>query len=283
MTPDLLSACVRALAFAALFQAAGVGPFLAIFGRQVTHAHRRIGRLGLLAASGGLVLALLHLSLDAPRMAGDFQGLWDWDLQQIAWTSMSGVAQLAQAVGLATIALALRSSAPLPVPWACLGSVIALGGFLLTGHTSAHPLRVVLAPLLALHVLIAAFWFGSLLPLMLVMRDETQDKAVRVIERFSAIAIWLVPVILLAGLGMGWLLAGSIRVLQRPYGEILIAKVAGFALLMVLAANNKWRLTPALSAGGTVLPLRRAIAIEYVLIIAILAATAVLTTFFSPE
>jgi hypothetical protein len=62
------------------------------------------------------------------------------------------------------------------------------------------------------------------------------------IERFSATATWLVPVILLAGVTMAVVLLPNVAALREPYGELLIGKVVGFALLMGLAAANKWRL-----------------------------------------
>jgi putative copper export protein len=66
---------------------------------------------------------------------------------------------------------------------------------------------------------------------------------------------------------------------------LLIAKAVGFALLMGLAAANKWRLGPALGSGivGSGQWFRRSVATEYVLIAAVLAITAVMTSFFSPE
>jgi putative copper export protein len=55
-------------------------------------------------------------------------------------------------------------------------------------------------------------------------------------------------------------------------------------MLMVLAVLNRWRWVPALAAG--VVParaaLRRSLTGEYLLIAAVLAATAALTTFYSP-
>jgi putative copper export protein len=73
--------------------------------------------------------------------------------------------------------------------------------------------------------------------------------------------------------------------LSEPYGELLIAKVIGFALLMGLAAANKWRLGPALVHGAVQSGrwFRRSAAVEYVLIAAVLTLTAVMTSFFSPE
>jgi putative copper export protein len=141
----------------------------------------------------------------------------------------------------------------------------------------------VLGPLLALHLLVVAFWFGALVPLAVVIRLEPRTTAAEVLKRFSVIAGWLVPLILVAGLTMAWLLTGSLSVLAKPYGELLLAKLAGFGLLMVLAAYNKWRLTPAFEQARSESSLRRSMAAEYVLIVAVLSVTAVLTAFYSPE
>jgi putative copper export protein len=285
MTPDLLSVIVRALAFVAVFQAAGAAFFLAMFGHRLARAQIGTRRLALIAAAGGVILLLAHIGLDPARMADGFAGIWDRELQRLAWDSSSGVAQMVQAIGLLVILVTLarpaRSSALFPV----VGAVVAVAGFLLTGHTSAHALRWLLAPLLALHLLIVAFWFGALVPLAIVSRAETPPNAAQIVERFSMVAGMLVPLIALVGFIMSWILAGTFSVLRKPYGELLTAKFAGFMLLMLLAAYNKWRLTPAMSAGafGAVASLRRSIAVEYALIVAVLSVAAVLTAFFSPE
>jgi hypothetical protein len=53
---------------------------------------------------------------------------------------------------------------------------------------------------------------------------------------------------------------------------------------MLLAALNKWRYGPALARqANTGRALARTIAVEYVLIAAVLTATAALTTLFSPD
>jgi putative copper export protein len=92
-------------------------------------------------------------------------------------------------------------------------------------------------------------------------------------------------VVLLAGIAMAVLMLPNVSALSEPYGELLIAKVVGFAVLMGLAAANKWRLGPEL-VQGTVQSgrrFRRSVAAEYVLIAAVLTITAVMTSFFSPE
>ena len=80
------------------------------------------------------------------------------------------------------------------------------------------------------------------------------------------------------------LLVDRWAVFAEPYGAILIGKIFAFALLMVLAGLNKWRFGPALATSSQVVAsFQRALALEYVLICAVLAATAVMTTFFSSE
>jgi putative copper export protein len=188
-----------------------------------------------------------------------------------------------QALGLLAVLAGLWRPGRNAARWASLGGVIAVAGFLITGHTSTHAPRAVLGPLLALHLLVVAFWFGALVPLALVIRLEPRAAAAGLLKRFSVIAGWLVPLILVAGLAMAWLLTGTLKVLGKPYGELLIVKLAGFGLLMLLAAYNRWRLTPAFEQARSAASLRRSLAAEYLLIVAVLSVTAVLTAFYSPE
>jgi putative copper export protein len=282
MTPDAFSVVIQALVFVGLLQAAGAVFFLAIFGQPLTAARNPTRRLAIFSAAAGLILIIAHLALDAARMSGEFDGILDFGLQQLSWGSRSGASQLVQVAGLLIIVLALRRRAQMRTRWASLGGIVAVGGFLLAGHTSAHAMRGVLAPLLALHLIIVAFWFGSLLPLVLTTCFESNAIAAQIVNRFSVIAARLVPLVLLVGVGMGWLLAGSLAVFRQPYGELLIAKTAGFALLMLLAIYNKWRLAPRLEIGATGPAMRRSIFAEYLIMVVILSLTAALTTFYSP-
>ena len=124
-----------------------------------------------------------------------------------------------------------------------------MGSFVLTGHTAVHQRRL-LAPLLILHVSIVAFWFGSLGPLRLVLRLEPPATAAAVLTRFSVAAVWLVPLIAVAGAGMALLLLPDVAALRQPYGLALLTKASLFALLMALAAMNRLRLVPALAGAA---------------------------------
>lgn len=282
---DVLSVVLRALSFVFLFQAAGTAIFVAIFGRRLPQTLGSIRRGGQAAALAAIVLVSGHYALEAARMAGELSGMMDPSLQGIVWNSSSRAAVICRLGGLLLIVTGLRGTSIQSTTLAVLGAVLVTVAFTVTGHTSVNAHRWGLAGLLVVHLLIVAFWFGALVPLYVASSRETAAQASDVIERFSAVAFWLVPVILLAGLIMAAVLLPNLAALSTPYGRLLIAKVSGFAVLMGLAAANKWRLGPALarepSQGGRWF--RRSVAAEYVLIATILTITAVMTSLFSPE
>jgi copper resistance protein D len=283
--PDVVSVTLRALSFVLLFQAAGVAIYFALFGRRLASSQVSVRRLGQAAAIAAIVLVAAHYALEAARMAGEMSGMWDPTLQGMAWNSPARAALICQLLGLLLIAAGLQGAS---VRWTIVavgGAVLATGAFTLTGHTSVNAHRGALAALLMLHLLIVAFWFGALWPLYVASLRETPARAADLIERFTAVATWLVPMILVAGTAMAALLLPNVSALGQPYGELLIAKVVGFALLMGLAAANRWRLGPALVHGAVQSGrwFRRAVAAEYVLISVVLTITAVMTSFFSPE
>jgi putative copper export protein len=282
---DVFSVTLRALTFVLLLQAAGVAIFLAIFGRRLAISRSAIQRLGKRAAVAGLVLVAGHYVLEPARMAGELSGVWDPALQGMMWHSAGAAALIFRLVGLALIAIGLRRTQGRGAMLAALGAVLACLAFTLTGHTSVAAHRGMLASLLLIHLLVVAFWFGALGPLYLASSRETSVRAHEIVEAFTGVATWFVPIVLLVGVAMAIALLPSVSALREPYGELLIAKLIGFAVLMGLATANKWRLGPALVHGTfeSGRRFRRALATEYVLIAAVLAVTAVMTTFFSPE
>jgi copper resistance protein D len=180
-------------------------------------------------------------------------------------------------VGLLLIAIGLLTRITHGTGISLLGAGLAVAAFTQVGHTVAHEYRWMLSVLLLIHLLVIAFWFGALVPLHLVSSREPPAVAARTVEGFSRTAVWLVPVLFLAGLVLAAVLLKAPANLGTTYGQLLIAKVVGFAVLMVLAALNKWRLKPASPA------FRRSVSAEIALITAVLALTAVLTTLYSPE
>ena len=287
MTPDGLSVALRALSLVALYQAAGTVFFLALMRGALARSAAGIRRLALASALLAAPLVVAHETLEAARMADSFAGLIDPGMLRLAWFSGNGAAHVAQLAGLGAIAAALggTTTGGGRLRLATVGAVVAALALTLTGHSRTHPAHGLFALLLGVHLLVVAFWFGALWPLLQVLRAEPVALAGRVLARFSLLAGRSVPLILLAGLGMAWLLVQDWSVLRRPYGELLLMKLAGYLLLLALAAWNRWRLTPLLQANSvTAVPaLRRIIGAEFVLICAVLTLTANLTALYSPE
>ncbi len=281
---DLASLALRAPGCIALLQAAGIAFFLALFGDRLVLCAPDVERLGRMSAWTALPLWLAWQLLGAARAAGDWPGLLDAQMQQFA---LHGPDFAASGVRIAALLLVLFAMRP-GRGWraaGALGATLLAASFLLTGHTAASPHRPAIAPLLLLHLCVVAFWLGSLPALRAVTLREPAVVAGLLVAAWSRVAGWLVPCIAIAGLGLAWALLPGWAALRTPYGGLLVAKVAGFALLMALAAINRWRLGPALLSGDeeVAVRMRRVMAVEWVLLCAVIAATVTMTALFSPE
>jgi putative copper resistance protein D len=144
-----------------------------------------------------------------------------------------------------------------------------------------------------LHLVAAAAWVGALAPLVLLLTTVDKDEASIAIARtavvrFSTLGMAAVGTLLVTGIVNTWYLAGSIEALTGTYyGQLLLAKIALFFVMVAIAAVNRQHLTPRLmrSAGETDLaafdaisPLRRNAVIEALAGAAIICIVAVLGT-----
>ena len=282
--PDIVAIGLRAVSFVAVLQAAGVAMFLWLFSGSLARSAGKIRSLGTKAAIAGGVFTLAYHVVQPARMTGSFSGMLDGSLQAMLLTSDAGATTTIRILGLVMLVLGLRKPSRLGDASSLIGATLIVVSFGLMGHTAAHDQRWVLVTLLVVHLLIIAFWFGALLPLYMASARETVADNAVVIENFSAIAAWLVPIIFVAGLGMSVLLLEEFSNLWTAYGASLLAKVSGFAVLMGLATLNKWRFGPAIAAGHApaLRSFQRSVVAEWGLIVAVLVVTAVMTGLFSP-
>jgi putative copper export protein len=282
MSPDALSVLLRALSFVALLQATGIAVFVALFSRHLVRAGDGLRRLGAWSAAVALPLLIAQLALEAARMAGEFEGVLDMSLERILLTSPAAAAFAARVLGLVVIVGGLLRGSRMAQWVACAGSLLAAASYALMGHTAVHPQRLLLASALISHVLIAAFWLGAIPALYLATLREAGDRAGELIAAFSRVATWVVPILAVAGVVMALVLVARLSVLAQPYGWLLLGKVTAFTVLIGLAAANRSRLGPAVALGA-MRGFRRSLAAEYALIVAVLAATATMTSLYSPE
>ena len=285
MPVDVLSVTLRALSFLTLFQAAGIALFLALREQELPHTVRALRRIGTVAALIAASLLAAHYLLEAARMSGELGGMLDPALQGLVMRSTASVTLSWRLLGLLLIVAGLQREGTGGRTAGVIGAVVLLASFTFIGHTSKDALRWLLSPILLAHLFVVAFWYGALLPLYLVSSREPPETVGQVVQGFSARAIWLVPALLLAGLGLAGALLPNLAALHRPYGELLVAKAVGFGALMPLATLNRWRFGPALQRGSLAAGrrFRCVVATEFTLLAAILCVTAVMTTFYSPE
>ena len=228
----------------------------------------------------GIVAAILAFSLRGANLTGDVSGLTDPEMLKLLWTTPVGTALLLRLVGLGLLIAGLLMGRV--GTWvSVLGGVIAIWSFDQVGHVSG--LETTLLDLaLMLHLLAVALWIGVLTPLKrLASSSSTYASAADVGHRFGVVASATVPVLIIVGGYMGYQLVGSFTALVgTSYGHAMIIKVLLVCLLLGLAAANKLRFIPALRTGDPAAAnhLSKSISIEWIVILAVLGMTAVLTT-----
>jgi putative copper export protein len=118
----------------------------------------------------------------------------------------------------------------------------------------------------------------------MVLKRESLPIVSEVLALFSRTASWLVLLLAAAGGLLFLLLTHGSAEFSQPYGTLILVKAAAFLLLMGLAGLNRLRLVPLVATGqvGAVRSLQWSVSGEAVILVGVLGATAVLTSFYSP-
>ena len=207
-----------------------------------------------------LVLAsLLGLVLQTAVVAGSLTAALDPStLASVVSEMAMGAASLARAMA-AVVALAvLMLARPGRAAWiaaSALGAVAA-ASMAWMGHgaaTEGFGGSLHLAADIA-HLAAAAVWVGALVFFLglagVSRRDARQAPTFHAaLAGFSGIGSGVVAVLVASGLINSWFLVGPMGVaalVRTPYGLLLLLKLVLFGAMVVLAAANRFRLTPAL-------------------------------------
>jgi putative copper export protein len=264
LMPDVLAALVKLLLYAGATCGAGIA---------LAHVtlRRRVGGLELPvffvvgpAAALTVFASIMNGVLLLVRLGGDFSN----DTVVAVLGTSFGFAAGLQIVG----AVLLLSSSLSPSPPRIL---------LVAGAVNFGSALVAFT-----HVCAAAWWLGALLLLRAACAVSSGQALIALVRAFSRQAMIVVALLLGAGL---WLVLTLVdfggRHWVTPYVLNLSVKIGLAACALAVAAWNKVRLTPRLSshhvtgAGA----LRLSIMVELMVIVAVLAATAWMTTFYSPH
>jgi putative copper resistance protein D len=228
----------------------------------------------------GLLATLLAFSLRGANLTGDISGMTDPEMLGLLWSTPVGTVLLLRLVGLSALIAGLFMGR-VGIWVSMLGGVIAIWSFTQVGHVSGRD-TTLLDIALMLHLLAVALWIGVLTPLKrLASSSVSYASAADVGHRFGVVATVTVPALIIAGGYMSYQMVGSFSALiSTGYGQALIIKVLLVGLLLGLAVANKLRFIPALRAGDPTAAshLSKSISIEWLIILAMLGTTAVLTT-----
>jgi copper transport protein len=274
---------VRVVMYVALFVGAG-GAFFAAW--IADGAARRAWIVFVLAAGLAAVALSVGLqgldALDLPLSGLQHKLAWEGGLA----TSYGTTAVAAALALLAAVFGCMAKSASMARALSLAGVIGAGLALSLSGHASTAAPQLLNRPAVFIHAVCVAFWIGSLLPLCLAVgsaRTRGPHSAGAQLERFSR-AIPLVIVLLVAsGLWLAFVQLDRIAALwTTSYGQLLACKLACVAVLLALAAANRYRLVPKFETGGAAAARPLATAIAFELIIALLILSLVALWRFTP-
>jgi putative copper export protein len=282
---DVAAILAKALTYASTLAAAGTAFFFG-YGEARLHARERVHlrRLVYWLAAIGMVSTALRISLLSGSMSDAVSGMFDRSFAAMILAAGEGRASCARIAGLVllVVALAVRKRGGF---LALGGAALAASSFAWVGHAQALH-RTWPAALLVLHLFCAAFWLGALYPLLHIARRGEPAQLAALAERFGRIAMFLVSLLVLAGVALLIALLPSFDALwQSDYGRLVVTKLSLVAALLAAAGFNRLKLTPRLARGeaDAVAMLRHSIRLEMVLAVCILLVTALFTSASGPD
>jgi copper transport protein len=227
----------------------------------------------LVGAAGALIALVALLAESAGRGLGDALSLVP-DLAPDTHAGQLALFRVALGVGAGAAAALAPVWRRSPLPALALATA-ALFAASLAGHAWTAPSRWVAVASDMAHVGAVAVWVGGLVALLLVLPLATSAERVCLATRFSGLALVAVAVVAASGSISGWQQVRGLDALtSTAYGQLLVAKVAGFGVLVALGWVNRARLVPLVER--TVAPLQRSLRLETLVAALVLAVTAAL-------
>jgi len=250
----------------------------------------------LVAAIATLISAFSWLAFATAGMSGSLADAMDRDTLSIVIGGTSfgqlWVVRLALAVIVTLLLLPKKQGA-----WrhyaVIAGSLVLLASIGASGHAGENVIHMIAD---SIHLLAAGLWIGALFALfvlVIVSANSNMEILRTALLRFSGIGTSVVAVLVLSGLINSWFLIGPDKLDQlfvSRYEQVLLIKLVLFGAMLLLAAANRFWLTPRLAAAldsdsapsAPLRPLRMSILSETVLGVGVLAAVAWLGTLEPP-
>lgn len=209
-------------------------------------------------------LSVIGLLLLVANMMGTSTVSVDWEaIRPILTETPIGTAWLIRMVAIIVaifMAFFSKISVSRKLVGVALASAVALASLVWTGHAGATPglLGAVHASSDILHMLAGAIWLGGILALLKLLRlpeagftADSLGVAHRSLNAFSRVGTLSVAIIIVTGLVNSQILVGIGNIgeiFSTVYGQLLVLKLLLVGVMLLLAANNRWRLTPDLGS-----------------------------------
>ncbi len=256
-------------------------------------------RLGYAQAAGllGFLASIIQFLAQLGQInARGLAGMLDWSMASFLLDTSSGSTTLGRMTGFIVVllvgAVGLWKSRRLTCSptqglrrtlqgFLVVAMVMLLWTYRTSGHVSLLSLPFQLG--LMLHVLVFAAWIGALPPFLMAMGGQSAAVIRRHMEAFGNQALVGVIVLALAGVLLVFgLLQSPMELVNSAYGRALLIKLLLVAVILAIAALNRYRLVPALTQARAVAALRRSLHWEVGVGLMILAVTAYLSTLVGP-
>jgi putative copper resistance protein D len=221
--------------------------------RAETHDDASRGHVLATAWAVATLAWIAWLVIEAAAMAGVAYGqATPFVARVLADTGFGHVWLLRAALLLALGAWLLRSRAAprVSTPGIVLAGLV-LASIAWSGHANAHTgFDGVVAHLAdVLHVLAAGAWIGSLRPLAASLRapPSADDAVARTVARYGTLGVVSICALVASGVvNAAYSLHEPARLFDSDYGRLLLGKLGLFAVVLAIAALNRWSLTPAI-------------------------------------
>ena len=220
-----------------------------------------LGTLLVWLTTAGLLLSVAGFAVASAAMMGERVGSLDLPmLSMMADETAVGAALKVRLAALAFVLAGLifvQRDQTARLGFSLAGGSVALATLLWSGHAGATEGALGVAHRISdiAHMIAAAVWIGGIAAFALLLRRPAQIQraahvtvVVRSLENFSRVGTAAVGIILLTGILNGFVILGAdvSPIFNSTYGLLLLAKVALFGVMIALAANNRWKITPAL-------------------------------------
>ena len=205
----------------------------------------RVGRTLQFSSVFIAISSLGLLLMQGPYTAGKSWGsLFDSVLIGDVMQTRLGLALFVRAIcAFAWGVLALTASASVSRRWrisVVATAVLTIATYAASGHQSAGTLPGVFVPLDMIHLAAISTWVGALLALAIISKNNNVENEAK---RFSQMATWSMPVVVVTGVVQGLHLLGGISTItETTFGKLLLVKTLLVVGVVVFGSKARGKL-----------------------------------------